>query len=196
MVCADSDPADQLKGQDDQREELMLDKQDNMIIRTWRCVMNFQGAFYILGIMAILGSGTTASALRKTSMWKIHVPCSSGTNIPYQPKFLPEFTSADGRTMYIDYSDCSNRSKRHYVWNQQKFTLELEDDGTSVSTISSVPWIGGTMNLGNWRQISETTCLLRTDVQRVWLPQLWPSRRSILVNCIRETLAKRILCNL
>ena len=53
----------------------------------------------------------------------------SQENIPYQPKFIPKFTSADGKTMYMNYSDCSNRWKRHYVWNQQKFALKLEDDG-------------------------------------------------------------------
>jgi hypothetical protein len=50
----------------------------------------------------------------------------SPENIPYQPKFIPKFTSADGKTMYMNYSDCSNRWKRHYVWNQQRFTLKLK----------------------------------------------------------------------
>ncbi|MHC4679574.1 MAG: hypothetical protein ACYTEK_12825 [Planctomycetota bacterium] len=63
----------------------------------------------------------------------------SQENIPYQPKFMPKFTSADGKIMYMDYSDCSNRWKRHYVWNQQKITLTLEDDGTPTSAINGVP---------------------------------------------------------
>ena len=36
------------------------------------------------------------------------------------------YRTPDGRTMYMNYSDCSNRWKRHYVWNQQRFTLKLK----------------------------------------------------------------------
>lgn len=43
----------------------------------------------------------------------------------YQPKLVSKFTSEDGTTMYMNYSDCRNLWKDQYVYNQQKLTLEL-----------------------------------------------------------------------
>lgn len=49
----------------------------------------------------------------------------SPENILYQPKFVPKFTSEDGETMYINYSDCRKNWGDYYVYNQQKIQLEL-----------------------------------------------------------------------
>ncbi len=46
-------------------------------------------------------------------------------NILYQPKLISKFTSGDGKTMYMNYSDCRNKWKDQYVYTQQKLTLEL-----------------------------------------------------------------------
>ena len=51
----------------------------------------------------------------------------SPDNILYQPKFISKFTSEDGKTMYINYSDCRNNWGYNYVYTQQELTLVLDE---------------------------------------------------------------------
>jgi hypothetical protein len=49
----------------------------------------------------------------------------SPDNILYQPRLVSKFTSEDGKTMYMNYSDCRKNWGDHYVYNQQKIIFEL-----------------------------------------------------------------------
>ena len=51
----------------------------------------------------------------------------SPDNILYQPKLISKFNSEDGKTMYMNYSNCRNHWGDRYVFNQQKITLELDN---------------------------------------------------------------------
>ena len=76
------------KSRDDKLEQQKVETRNNMIDRSWRCVMYFQGAslkcFFTFFLNLFLLS--TADA-----------------------QFISKFTSADGKTMHRNYSDCSNR---------------------------------------------------------------------------------------